>query len=134
MGHTEIVQLLLEKGADVNAKDDDGRTALMLAAEKGHTEIVQLLLERGANVNTKIDEKRILLWAAENGHTEIVQLLLKKGAKYDPFYKTSGGYTYLMAFARGGLKNYCQELLNKGAYVNARDNKRRTALMYGCWK
>jgi ankyrin repeat protein len=52
-GHTEIVQLLLEKGADVNAKNKYGRTALIYATERGYTEIVQLLLEKGADVNAK---------------------------------------------------------------------------------
>jgi hypothetical protein len=81
LGHTEIVQLFLEKGADVNAKDNDGWTALMIAAEKGHSEIVQLLLEKGADVNAKDnDGVTALMFAAANGHTEIVQLLLEKGA------------------------------------------------------
>jgi ankyrin repeat protein len=52
-GHTETVQLLLEKGADVNAKSNSRWTALMYAAENGHTEIVHLLLEKGADVNAK---------------------------------------------------------------------------------
>jgi ankyrin repeat protein len=35
-GHLEVAALLIEKGADVNSKDNDGRTALMMAAEEGH--------------------------------------------------------------------------------------------------
>jgi ankyrin repeat protein len=49
-GHTEIVQLLLDKGANINAADLNGGTALYYADWNGHTEIVQLLLER-TNVN-----------------------------------------------------------------------------------
>src|SRR5208283_1772910 len=48
-----ILQALLDKGADVNAKDSSGGTALMDACTNGHKEIVELLLARGANVNTK---------------------------------------------------------------------------------
>ena len=47
-GDTEKVQALLAKGADVNAKRDDGVTALMEAKKKGHKEIVQLLKKAGA--------------------------------------------------------------------------------------
>ena len=51
-GHTEIVQLLLGGGADVDkARTDDGSTPLYKAAGKGHTEIVQLLLGCGADVD-----------------------------------------------------------------------------------
>ncbi|KAK5635619.1 hypothetical protein RRF57_011331 [Xylaria bambusicola] len=52
-GHEEIVQLLVEKGADIESKDSIGRTPLLWAAEEGHQEIVQLLVEKGADVNSK---------------------------------------------------------------------------------
>ena len=52
--HTEVVKLLLEKGAEVNAKEStDSATALMMAANNGHAEVVKLLLEKSANVNMK---------------------------------------------------------------------------------
>jgi ankyrin repeat protein len=47
-GYTEIVKLLIEKGADVNATDILGDTALMYAAEEGRTETVNLLKAAGA--------------------------------------------------------------------------------------
>ena len=47
-GHLDIAKLLLDKGADVNAKSKDGDTALMAASEKGHTKIVELLKARGS--------------------------------------------------------------------------------------
>ena len=56
MCRTEIVQALIDKGADVNAKDKKGATALMLASQKGYKEIVQLLITKGADVNAKIIE------------------------------------------------------------------------------
>lgn len=49
IGHTAIVRLLLEKGADANIKADSGRTILYQAAENRHEAIAQLLLEKGAD-------------------------------------------------------------------------------------
>ena len=80
-GHLEVVKLLLEKGADVNAKNNDGYTALMAASLEGHPEVMKLLLEEGADVNAK--EGRgisVLMSASTRGRAEVVKLLLKKGA------------------------------------------------------
>jgi ankyrin repeat protein len=47
-GYQEIVQALLNKGADVNAKANNGVTALMLASQNGHQEVKELLIKAGA--------------------------------------------------------------------------------------
>ena len=79
----QIVKLLLERGANVNAKLTlNGGTSLMFAAEKGQTEVVKLLLEKGVDINAKsIDGRTALAAAKMKGHTDIVQLLEKAGAK-----------------------------------------------------
>jgi ankyrin repeat protein len=62
-----MVQLLLEKGADVDAKADDGGTALYRAAGSGHEAVVRLLLEKGAYFDVKIaDDAAVLHCAAGN--------------------------------------------------------------------
>ena len=63
-GSAELVQTLVGKGANVNAKDDMGRTALMWAANNGAADTVQFLLSNGATVDAKDHEgKTALLWA-----------------------------------------------------------------------
>jgi ankyrin repeat protein len=47
-GHKDVVELLIAKGADMNAKDNKQQSALSLAKEQGHEEIVELLLKHGA--------------------------------------------------------------------------------------
>ena len=80
-GHEAVVKLLLEKGADIESKDDYGRTPLSWAAEGGHKAVVKLLLEKGADMESKDDYGQTpLSWAAEGGHEAVVQLLLEKGA------------------------------------------------------
>ena len=53
MGHMEIVALLLEHGADVNARSKDGGTALHAAAFLGRVETVKLLLDKGADTTLR---------------------------------------------------------------------------------
>jgi hypothetical protein len=79
--HIDIVRLLLEKGADVNIKDENGYNALMWASVRGYTDIVRLLLENGADINLQNENGyTALMLASVSGITEIVRLLLEKGA------------------------------------------------------
>jgi ankyrin repeat protein len=83
-GHIIIVNMLLKRGADVEAKDKFGDTALIIASIKGkteHIEIVGMLLDKKADVNVKNKrDKTALIAASGMGHTKIVKILLKKGA------------------------------------------------------
>lgn len=76
-GRLDMVQLLLEAGADVNIRDEDGSTALMCAAEHGHVEIVKLLMHH-PDINlaaTDNDGLTALSVAMEAGHRDIGVLL-----------------------------------------------------------
>lgn len=93
-GRTETVQLLIENGANVNAREIDGKTALMMAASHGHTETAKLLIENGADINTKDEDgNTTLMWAAEE-NTETVQLLIENGANVNA--RNKNGKTALM--------------------------------------
>ncbi|MGA2775841.1 MAG: ankyrin repeat domain-containing protein, partial [Candidatus Omnitrophota bacterium] len=84
-GNKEIVELLLSKGADVNAKANNGETALMSTAETNKKEIVKLLLSKGADVNIKSDIGETALSKAElRNHSDIVELLRQAGAINEP--------------------------------------------------
>ena len=81
-GQENIVQLLLERDADVNLKSKEGNTPLMAAAYNRHEGVVKLLLAAGAEVNAqnRADETALSL-AREERQEGIIQLLLQAGAK-----------------------------------------------------
>ncbi|KAH0557197.1 hypothetical protein GP486_005013 [Trichoglossum hirsutum] len=91
-GSLEVVKLLVENGAVVDAIDDEGSTALQKASMRGHISIVTYLLEHGADINhtNNIGYTPVLL-AAESGFAEIVQLLIDRGA--DPHRAVTAGWT-----------------------------------------
>ena len=86
-GHKIIAQLLIAKGADVNAKTKYGYTPLHTASDSGYKEIAELLITAGANVNANQlgGEKNIgktpLDRAIDNDKTETAALLRKYGGK-----------------------------------------------------
>ncbi|MBQ3456291.1 MAG: ankyrin repeat domain-containing protein, partial [Synergistaceae bacterium] len=55
-GDTQGIMEAINAGANINAQDNDGKTALMLIAENGHKEIVNVLIKAGADVNAKNKE------------------------------------------------------------------------------
>ena len=83
-GDITKVQTLVDKGADVNAKDEAGFTVLIVAAReawRGNIAIVKALIEAGANVNARNGYGDTALHLATmGGHTDIVQALIEAGA------------------------------------------------------
>lgn len=70
---------LIGKGADVNAKDNNGNTPLHWAAKDGQKEVAALLIEKGADVNAKDEDGTPLLIAKKQGNSDLVELLRSKG-------------------------------------------------------
>lgn len=84
-GHAAVVKLLVEAGADVNARDSSGKVPLMLMAEEGHAEAMEALLAAGRDVVVDLrDSNHTLLsalhLAAAAGHAACIRLLLSAGA------------------------------------------------------
>ena len=80
-GREAVVRLLLEAGADKEAKNNYGRTPLIIAAQKGREAVVRLLLEAGADKEAKSNDGNTpLIRRRSNGHEAVVPLLLEAGA------------------------------------------------------
>jgi ankyrin repeat protein len=73
---------LLAHGANVDAKEKRGQTALMWAAAEGHVDVVELLLKAGADFRTPLPDSGFtaVFFAAREGHIEVLRALLKAGA------------------------------------------------------
>ena len=143
----KLVELLLAKGADINATTPDGDTPLRLAADGENDDIVKLLISHGAKADIVVaamldmaDRVKELLhtnpevvdaadhsaltalhWAAARGHIEPVQILLAAGA--DPNSSSASGETPLQAAACIGSHDVVKFLLDHGARVDTREDQ-----------
>ena len=95
LGADQVIPLLVEKGAPVNFRDKDGRTALHLAAHEGHTSSVAALMDQKADpaIKENVGGMTALHLAVTQKRSETVQVLLDKGANPSPEEKN--GYTPL---------------------------------------
>jgi len=102
-GQDEIASYLLQRGANVDARNAGGLSALHAAAYAGHRDIVALLIVKGANVNDAANRFGVapLHVAAEENHLAIVELLLKNDA--DSTAVERNGYT---ALTRAGWREH----------------------------
>ncbi len=93
-GEEALAEDLLARGAEPDARDDDGYTALMYAANQGHDGCVRSLLAHGASPNAADKQGSTpLMFAAQHGHTGIAKRLLDAGA--DPDSRGDHGFTPL---------------------------------------
>ena len=125
-GHEAVVQLLLEKGANIELKDRSDSTPLALAVSKGSVAAVQLLLEMGANTESNNAGLTPLARAAFCGHEDVVRLLLEKGANIES--KNRHGRTPLSQAAWLSHTTAVQLLLEKGADIESKDEDGKTPL------
>lgn len=124
------VRTLVSDGADVNATQPDGATAMHWAAFREDRELVKVLLDAGAEVNVPNELGATPLWvAAISGNADIVTQLLDAGA--DPNRALPEGETPIMTASRSGNVDAVRALLTRGADVNQAESSRgQTALMW----
>jgi ankyrin repeat protein len=132
-----VVKLLLEKGAELEARDDRGRTPLLWAAENGHEAVMKLLVSRDAKLETRDNHGRIeLSIATGRGYEAVVGLLLlKNNAKLEA--SSDCGQTALL-WATGSGHETCRQAVAQ-YHGQARDQGRlalygRTSLLRAAWR
>jgi ankyrin repeat protein len=149
-GHEDIVKLLSQHDTlDVNLKNEDGDTARSLASIAGRKDIVKLLKHVKTNVDQESKKfKRAADLAKDNGPEEIVKCLTEHvqscspceeketqevDAEPTPVHDVNNMETLLIKAAQDGQLEEVQNLLKKGANINALDKGCDTALIWVCY-
>ena len=114
-GHVDVARVLLDYGADINAQDIHGQTALHWPSQEGHIKVVQLLLEHGGtlDVQAKHNNNTPLHLASKNGRLGVVRLLLDHGA--DVQVRNEADSTPFMLATQEKHDDVAQLLLDRGA-------------------
>ena len=133
-GDVETIQQLIDRGANVHARDDQGWTVLHKAAIACDPDVVQLLLEKGADVNAMTQYRSTPLFLAcivddKSSRRDTIQLLLSR-PDIDVKLGNDIGHTPLNRTILQGHTGLAQQLVKKGADVNAKDICGQTALHY----
>lgn len=109
-GHTEMVALLIEFGADVSLTNGEGVTPLGLAAAQGHCDVVRLLVQAGASLTAKDNQSSTpMVQAAASGHLNVVGYLLSCDWPGTPDLLKNQSHQALVAAASNGHINVSDE-------------------------
>ncbi|TDI43981.1 MAG: ankyrin repeat domain-containing protein [Acidobacteria bacterium] len=123
-GDRDAVRTLLQQGADVNAAQGDGMTALHWAAELGDAEMAEMLVYAGANVEaeTRVGHYTPLHVACRNASAAVAEILLEAGSNVMARTMPAGS-TPLHLAAASGSADIVRSLSSRGAEVNAKDHE-----------
>ena len=134
----EVLQTVIDLGADVNATNTSNTTALMLASKKGNIDAINVLLDAGANKAIKDANGSTWIHYAVDGNCskEVLQVIVDNGAEVNATNKQNCS-TLMMASQKGNV-DAMRLLLNSGANYDIEDNYGNTWLHYavdgGCCK
>jgi ankyrin repeat protein len=126
-GRTTVVEYILDKGADPNARDNFNLTPLLRAVMEGHTEMARFLIAKGADIEATFEGNTSLIEATLQNNNELVKLLIENGACMEA--KTKEGHTALHVAATNAYVKIVQTLFHAGAIVDTRNQKLITPLM-----
>src|SRR5690606_8727881 len=148
LGNADIIEALLDAGADPEAPNADGQTALMVVARSSNLAAARLLLDAGADVDASENWRgqNAVIWAAAQSQAEMLELLLDAGG--DPNsrsilnererqisqerrfqWRPAGGLTALMYAAREGCLDCAKLLVQAGADIDQGDAENVTPLL-----
>uniref|UniRef100_A0A6P4E8D8 Protein TANC2 isoform X7 n=1 Tax=Drosophila rhopaloa TaxID=1041015 RepID=A0A6P4E8D8_DRORH len=127
-GCVDVVGILLSRGAQIDARNRQGYSALWLAVKEGHWSVVEHLLQRGALLDEPLGETRKtpLMIAAEEGHLELVDLLLARGSAREA--QDHEGFTALSWACLRGHLAAAKTLIEHGCNRHHEDHNGRTVL------
>ena len=127
-GDTAAIRALLAGGADIEARDASGATALLVATHANKVEAARALIEAGANVNAKDDiQDSPYLYAGARGHLDILKLTLAHGADLKSINRYGG--TSLIPASELGLVETVDTLIKAGVAVDHVNRLGWTALL-----
>ena len=128
-GHVGVARMLVERGADVSARDKDERTPLHSASSRGHVDVARMLVEHGADVSAQAKYGRTPLhWALSRGHMDVARMLVERGA--DVSAQDKYGRTPLYWALSRGHVDVARMLVERGADVSAQAEHGRTPLYW----
>lgn len=118
-GHLEMVEYLINKGIDIDARGDIfDASPLRVAAGAGHFEIVKYLIERGAEIDVSLAKRNPLFGAIYGGHKEVVECLVEKGIDISIRYtgeniKNMNAYEYAREFGQTEIAEYLKQKMDE---------------------
>lgn len=118
-GHLEIVEYLINKGIDIDARGGTfDASALNLASGAGHLEIVKYLIEVGAELDVSLAKRNPLFGAIYGGHKEVVEYLVEEGIDISIRYtgesiKNMDAYGYARKFGQTEIAEYLKQKIDK---------------------